>query len=321
MERPLGHLHRLREHRQLGVRHVGILRLDLEDPEQVQMFAVLFEQRTQEPRGFAPHRRLVEQALKRSAARGVGAVDRERARVRLEARGEIGDLRLPDVAEPSEELEPLAVGVREPQVRLESLREVDPPLGGRVEPLERAEGRLFSAEVVDHRAVGQDRLRHVGELAGEDLRGARHQGAPGVIVCRGALTCAQDLDERAPLGRALVETIQRLERALVRRLLGEALLPRRDRGRQVRQDALGELAKTSEELAPDLAPLLQLHLDRQHLRDVRAPPRRAVDPLEGARGRKGQRRVLRVDLEHTPVDALRPQRIADRVLEEGGDGA
>ncbi len=59
----------------------------------------------------------------------------------------------------------------------------------------------------------------------------------------------------------------------------------------------------------------------EHLGDVRAPARGAVNSLERPRGRERQLRVLRVELEDAAVNHLCACRILDRVFVEGRDGA
>ena len=99
VERSLGDLHRLREHRELRVRLVRILRFDLENAQEARVLSVFLVERAQECGRLAPHARFVEQALERGAARTVRAVDGQRTRVRLEARLEVADLCLANLAE------------------------------------------------------------------------------------------------------------------------------------------------------------------------------------------------------------------------------
>src|SRR5207253_2091978 len=90
------------------------------------------------------------------------------------------------------------------------------------------------AEVVEDRAIREDRLLHVAELF-ERLGRTDHHRFARLGALRVLLARAENLDERTVIAGTLIEAIERRERFGIARIVLEPRLPRADRRRVVLQ--------------------------------------------------------------------------------------
>ncbi len=314
-ERTLGHLRGARDCRELRGHGVGVLRLDLEDAEELLVLAVGLVQRVEDLRGLEARARVVEQGLERRTAALVRRLDRERLPVRLDGGSDVAELLLPHLAEAREDAQLVVRGLRQAEVGLERLRQVQPAVGELVQRRERGERRPVGAVVVDDGAVREDRGGDVGEALGERPRDAHEERAPAFAVVGLALAGPQDLHELRPALGALVQPVEGRERVRVARVVLEPRAPRLDGAARVVEHGLAQLAQAAEELAARLGAVLEADLDAEDLSELLAVAAR-VDALERpARGQR-DRRVVRRELEHLPVHGLGARRVVEVVLAE-----
>jgi hypothetical protein len=105
---------------------IGVLRLDLEDAKEAVMQAVRFVKRSKDRGDFLLSGGLVEQRLERAPRAGIGRIDDESAAVRVDRRGDVVELRLPDVSQPREKSKLVRRRIGERHVALERFGELPP---------------------------------------------------------------------------------------------------------------------------------------------------------------------------------------------------
>src|SRR4029077_9064625 len=98
------------------------------------------------------------------------------------------------------------------------------------------------------------------------------------------------------------------------RILVEPRAPRVDRPLRVLEHRLAELPEPPKELAPRLGVVLELHLDAQDARELRALACARVDPLERAGAGERDGRVFRRELEHLPVNPLGARAVVELIF-------
>ena len=309
-ERALGDLYgaRIEAEPRLEIRLA--LDLDVEDAYQLGVMSGGLVERPQDLRCLAACvdlRVLIEELFERRARGDIRRIERERLAIGVDGGVDFDQPLAPHVAELGEERDPIGLGARrlqEPELGLERLREVGPLLGLLVELHERAEHRAVGAEVVEHRAIREDRLWHVRETVAEGLRGADHQRLARFAAVGLPLADAEHVDERAVIAATLVEPVESGERLLVGGIVLEPGFPGRDRRGVVLQVVLEERAEARVQLAPHGDRLFELHLDQEHIREVAVLAARHVDSFERPNCRQRDGRVVRREIHDLPVDGL-----------------
>ena len=320
-ERPLGDGRRLHEDPELALGRFGVLRLDVEDAEQLVLIALRFVERAENPGGFSTRARVLEKQLERGATRRVRRIDRERLAVGVEGGRKLGQLGLPHRAEAREEREAIDGRLGEAELRLERLRQILPAIRDLVERLQRAKRRALRAKVIHDRAVREDRLGHIRELVGEDRRRARHEHLARVTIVGLSLAHAQDVDEHAPVLRPFVQAIECGERALVGRILVEASAPGAHGVFRAIEHGVVELTEPPVDLAPRGDVVFELHFDLEDARELHAVAGGGVNALERAARGQRDRRVVGGNLEDLRVHALGARRVVELVFVDARDVA
>ncbi len=296
-----------------------MLRLDLEDPKELLVEAVGLVERVKDLGGLEACTVVAQHRLERAAAARVRRIDHQRLAVRLDGRGDVAELDLPDLAEARQDLELVARRLGKREIGLERVGQILPAVRQLVERRERRERSAIGPEVVDDGAVREDRRRHVRQLLGERPRDAHHQRAARVAIVALALRALAE-PRRAPASSACARRGGRAPRALARRSGRPRAVRARPRWRRAGRRARSRTARRGAASSSRRASLLSssrtsIAKDLAELLAVAA----RIDALERAARGERDGRVVGRELQDLPVHRLGARRVVELVLAEARD--
>ena len=190
----------------------------------------------------------------------------------------------------------LLVAMGERGLPLADIDQVGMTLGGAVEARELDERTGVLAVAIEDLEPCADRLVALVELALVDLGDAREQ-RDVLLVVRDVDLAAEDVDQVAPARGRLEQTLERVQRAGIARLIGEHVAPGGDRGLLVAQPLLLELRHAGEQRAPLAGILGPLRLPARDAAQLRPALLLLVEACERRAGAPDRRRRGRIGLE------------------------
>ena len=303
--------HDLAERPQLRRRVVAPLREPPVQPREPIVLRGLLVHRLQQLRGDHPQLVVVERGLER-AERG----RRERA-TRLELEHAAPAIERLDLAaeRAGEQLRDLDVEAdatpgRRGDLALEDVEQIGVAAGLPIQARELAERLRVVLVAVEQLEVCGDRL--VG-LAEHDLvhLGDAHEQRAGVGHRAGVQLAAQHVDQLAPFLGALVQALERVERAGVGRLVLQHVAPRRDRGGAIAELVLLERGHARQQRAALVRILGPLGLAARDVAQRLPPLLLFVEARERRAGLADRRRARRIGVEQAAVGVDRLDGVAE----------